>query len=141
MSTLIRSPKALAVAVILLLSFPLIIPASNQLAAPVGITIYFGRAGCSEGFGICRIEMASRGAASSGVLRMQGQTAMIDFSQMPKEKSDTIFIDEDLTVPVEVARKLGCGNGCTLVKGEYRVNYSRNQNGTVEGVQLRAANP
>jgi hypothetical protein len=139
--TLIRSPKALAVVVMLLLSFPLIIPASNQIAAPVGITIYFGRAGCSRGFGICRIEMGSKVAVSSGMLRMQGQAAVIEFSQMPKDNGSTIFIDEDLTVPAEAARKMGCNNGCTLLKGEYPVNYARNQNGTVEGIKLRAANP
>ena len=144
MRTLIPTPKALAVIVMVLLSFPLIIPASNHPAAAISIWVDFGRGGkfdCDPGFAICRISPSSKGGATNGVLRTQGQTATIEFSKMPTVKGDMLMVDKDVPLPAAVSRQLGSKGGCTVLQGEYPVSYARNKNGTVDGVKLKCANP
>ena len=142
MRKLILRPKALAVGALLsALAFPLAIPASSQLsAAPIPIATQRGGMYCRfYTTDICFVNFAPRESESNAVLKLEGQTATIELSAATEEKKETISLFEDWPVPAEAARKLGCGSGCTLLKGEYRVNYSESKFGVVEGIRVRQA--
>lgn len=113
---------------------------TQQIAAAIPVSVKWGGMYCRFiSSDICYVDFAPKASESNGQINVQGEMANIELSAERREKRETIIIHEDWPLPAEMAKKLGYESGCTLVKGEYRVNYSSNKFGTVEGVKLRGS--
>jgi len=101
-------------------------PKGNAAAAiRISITITIGRAskGC-RGFGICKISIgASKAIAKERSVNAElsaaadGKLQLTLLDKAPEE-GRTLFIDQDIPLSPEIARKLGVKNG-TIQRGEY----------------------
>ncbi|MBS1914493.1 MAG: T9SS type A sorting domain-containing protein [Bacteroidetes bacterium] len=87
-----------------------------------------------KGFGICSItieidiDLSSRVPAVS---TLNGNTLHLDFASKLPEQGDALVIDEPITVDSATARALGAA-GLVVLPGTYRVDYTRNPNGSVD---------
>ena len=143
----------------MLLSLPLALPTTTQAAFT--ITIYFGKARCAAGFGICRIDIGAReaeapaggdtararprtGQASASV--EQDKTARdinhlylkIEMRSALPEKGSVVPIAENITLDAATSKALGFKN-VTVLRGEYKIDYSKNKLGSI-AVNVEARN-
>lgn len=155
----LRKYSAFLCCLALLLSLPLVVPPPSE--ALFSITIYFGKAGCRPGFGICRIDIGGAreaeappaggdtararprtGQASASV--EQDKTARehlylkIEMRTALPEKTSVVPIGENLTLDAATSKALGFKN-VTVLRGEYKIDYSKNKLGSI-AVNVEARN-
>jgi hypothetical protein len=86
-----------------------------------------------RGFGICAIgverDLLSDRWASADA-RLQGSTLTLEFAEQTADRGDVLTIDEAIKLDDATARSLGV-RGLTILPGRYKVDYSKNPNGTV----------
>lgn len=102
-------------------------------AAPISIsiTLTFGRAskGC-RGFGICKITIGKLApSARARTVRAELSNAgngklQLTLLEKAPEEGLTLFVDQDIVLSPEVARRLGFRNA-TIRKGEYAFNENK----------------
>jgi hypothetical protein len=102
-------------------------------AASVKVVLDIGRrrncaTDCCGGFGICRITVSASTASKRAVngelsTTSDGKLTLTLLGKAPDE-GKTLFLDEDVAVPAEAAKKLGLKNA-TLLRGEYAFSASR----------------
>jgi hypothetical protein len=81
---------------------------------------------CCAGFGICKVTITVRSArAVKGELSTasDGKLTLVLLEKAPDE-GQTLFLDEDIVIPAEIAAKLGL-KSATLLKGKYTFSASR----------------
>ncbi len=107
-------------------------PKSKAAAAiKISITLTFGRAskGC-RGFGICKITFGgSKLSANVRVVKAELSAAddgklELTLLQKAPEEGRTLFIDQDIPLSTEIAKKLGVKNA-TIQRGEYAFSANR----------------
>jgi uncharacterized protein YdeI (BOF family) len=122
----------------------------------LSITIYFGKARCAPGFGICRIDIGAAGErevalggpdtstrarprtgqASASVeqdktaRRLENQLYRIEMRTELPEKGSVIPVAENITLDAATAKALGF-KSVTVLRGEYKIDYSKNKLGSV----------
>ncbi|MCI0391139.1 MAG: hypothetical protein MOB07_20530 [Acidobacteria bacterium] len=108
-------------------------PKRNAAAAiTIKITLTFGRAskGC-RGFGICKITLGgSKVSAKERIVNAElistaddGKLQLALLDKAPEE-GRTLFIDQDIPLSPETAKKLGVKNA-TIQRGEYAFSANR----------------
>jgi len=107
--------------------------AASQKAAlklpKISISITIGRAkkACG-GFGICKITLGKISAAQrtvNGELRATDDGKLqLTLLQKAPEEGGTLFVDQDIPLSQEIARKLGVKNA-TIQQGEYAFSASK----------------
>lgn len=93
---------------------------------------------CGGSKGVCFIISRDKTSAAKarggvqGVASMEGDKLRIDFeSTLPGQgKRETIAVFEDMALDAGLANKLGY-KSVTMLRGDYRVDYSRQKNGAV----------
>jgi hypothetical protein len=131
------SKRTFKTAVMLLAMSAILFAGASQLAAKptnfpqaalklpkISISITFGRAKkkCG-GFGICKITLGSIAARSARVLRAElvaNQDGKFELNLLdnPPEEGQTLFIDQDIVLTRDGARRLGY-RAVTIRQGEY----------------------
>jgi len=143
--------SALIFCIVLLVSVPLVLPPASQ--AMFTITIYFGQRPSCSGRGFCKIEIglermagaregedteraARKGQASATV--EQDKTARdtshrflkIEMRSALPDKGATIPVSENMALDAATSKALGF-KSVTVLKGDYKVDYSKNKQGTI----------
>jgi hypothetical protein len=126
----------------------------------LSITIYFGKARCAPGFGICRIDIGAAGerfevalghpdtatrarprTGQASVSVEQDKTAKgenvrvryfmgIIMKTALPENGSVLPISENITLDAATAKALGF-KSVTVLRGEYKIDYSKNKLGSV----------
>lgn len=143
MRTFLKSRFCFIPFLLIVLSFT-----SEAIARPklqIIITTKHKDVGCSVEGGWCIdiniwgervISLPGSGADPSGrpaeiQVSDDGRTATLTFSDSNyPARLATFDAQADYVLPAEIAKSLGC-NGVTLLKGSYKVDYSRNRNGVI----------
>ena len=135
----------------LLLSLPLTVPPPSE--AYFSITIYFGKARCAPGFGICRIDIgaareaeAPKGGETSRTARKGQASATIEQDKTARdtahlylkiemrtalpEKAPVVPVAENFTLDAATSKALGL-KSVTVLRGEYKIDYSKNKFGSI----------
>lgn len=141
----------------LLLALPLALPQPSQAA--FSITIYFGQHASCSGFGLCKIVIgAARETALGGPDTMRARPATgeasasveqdksardsshrflkIEMRTALPEKASVLPVAENVTLDAATSKALGFRR-VTLLRGEYKIDYSKNKLGSV-GVNVEA---
>jgi len=146
----LRKYSAFLCCLALLLSLPLALPQPSQAA--FSITIYFGKARCASGFGICRIDIgaareaeAPAGGDTARARPRTGQAAAsveqdktarehlylkIEMRTALPEKGSVVPVAENITLDATTSKALGF-KSVTVLRGEYKIDYSKNKLGSV----------
>jgi hypothetical protein len=143
---------------VLLVLAPLMLPTTTQ--AMFSITIYFGKAQCAPGVGICRIDIGAReagrrtpaeraaptGEASATVEEDKKASAggggeagaretvhlylKIEMKTAPPKRESVMPVSEDLVLDAATSKALG-HKSITVLKGDYKIDYSKNKFGSL----------
>jgi hypothetical protein len=133
-----------------ILALILMLPPATQ--AFFRITIYFGKPGRCEGFGFCKIvvdpnksvdQAAARrrilegkaGEANASIsedsaARTAGTNLRIEMSTAVPNKASSLPVDEDVVLDAETSKSFGY-RSVTVIRGEYKIDYTKNKFGTV----------
>lgn len=142
---------------LLALMFALPMAAPPPSEAYFTITIYFGKARCEPGFGICRIDIGAAREAEASTSVYKGQaTADVERVRTAKDaghyflkiemrnqlptpvnrvsgppyKPSVMPVAENLTLDSATSEALGF-KSATVLKGEYKIDYSKNKYGSM----------
>jgi len=87
--------------------------------------------GCT-GFGICKITVGNEaiGSQALAAATVRGGVLTLDLLQQTREHGDLLVIDED--IPLDARALSIVHKDLAARRGEYRVDYSTNPNGTVQ---------
>ncbi|HXG94663.1 MAG TPA: hypothetical protein VNN73_20140 [Blastocatellia bacterium] len=141
---------AFVVVLALMLMLPMALP--PQTEAAFSITIYFGKPPSCSGFGLCKItigfdrqstskdgetERAARKGDASATVE-QDKTARetnhlylkIEMKTALPEKASVLPVAENVTLDAATSKALGF-KSITILKGEYKIDYSKNRLGSV----------
>jgi hypothetical protein len=98
-------------------------------AASVSVVLDIGRKSRNcTGFGVCKITVTASTASKRAVKGELSTTSdgKLTLALLGKasDEGETLFLDEDVVVPAEAAKKLGLKNA-TLLKGQYAFSASK----------------
>ncbi len=106
-------------------------PATQKLKLPkISISLTFGRAkkNCG-GWGICKITLGKISAARTvpaELSRTEDGKLELKLLERAAEEEATLFVDEDVPLSADIAKKLGVKNA-TIQRGEYAFSASKSR--------------
>lgn len=139
------TPQTLMVFLFLLLAGQMVLPVASSAAA-ITVTIYFGKPPDCTGRGFCKITVGWNRLASSsdasaertsrplniaeGSAVMKGNKLYVDFKSPMPERVDSLPVVENIVLESATARAFAA-KGVTVLKGDYKVEYSKNKFGSI----------